>query len=74
MAPNAKRVFYVKYLSSPLYAQILAQRPDVLLDRLENESPDDVVTPILNMAHVYQIGASRQARPGVPALAPRARP
>ena len=60
MAPNAKRVFYVKYLSSPLYAQILAQRPDVQLDRLENESPDEVATPILNAAHVYQIGASRQ--------------
>ena len=30
------------------------------LDRLENESPDDVVAPVLNAAHVYQIGASRQ--------------
>jgi D-3-phosphoglycerate dehydrogenase len=60
MAPNTKRVFYVKYVSSPLYAQILAQRPDVQLDKLENESPDDVVTPILTQAHVYQIGASRQ--------------
>jgi len=60
VAPNTKRVFYVKYLSSPLYAQILAQRPDVQLDRLENESPDDVATPILTQAHVYQIGASRQ--------------
>ena len=60
MAPNAKRVFYVKYLSSPLYAQILAQRPDVQLDRLENESTDEVVTPVLHAAHVYQIGASRQ--------------
>lgn len=60
MTPNAKRVFYVKYLSSPLYAQILAQRPDVQLDRLENESSDEVVTPVLNAAHVYQIGASRQ--------------
>ena len=60
MAPNAKRVFYVKYLSSPLYAEILAQRPDVQLDRLENESPADIVTPILTQAHVYQIGASRQ--------------
>jgi len=60
MAPNAKRVFYVKYLSSPLFIEILAQRPDVQLDRLENESPDDVVVPVLNAAHVYQIGASRQ--------------
>jgi D-3-phosphoglycerate dehydrogenase len=60
VAPNTKRVFYVKYLSSPLYAEILGKRPDVQLDRLENDSPDDVVTPILSQAHVYQIGASRQ--------------
>jgi len=60
MAPNTKRVFYVKYLSSPLYADILAKRPDVQLDKLENESPDDVATPVLTQAHVYQIGASRQ--------------
>jgi D-3-phosphoglycerate dehydrogenase / 2-oxoglutarate reductase len=60
MAPNAKRVFYVKYLSSPLYGEIIARRPDVQLDRLENESPDDVATPILSAAHVYQAGASRQ--------------
>ncbi len=43
MAPNTKRVFYVKYVSSPLFNQILAQRPDVQLDRLENELPDDIV-------------------------------
>lgn len=60
MAPNAKRVFYVKYVSSPLFAEILAQRPDVQLDKLENESPDEEATPILSQAHVYQIGASRQ--------------
>jgi D-3-phosphoglycerate dehydrogenase len=60
MAPNAKRVFYVKYLSSPLFAEILAQRPDVQLDRLENETPDAEAEPILRQAHVYQIGASRQ--------------
>jgi D-3-phosphoglycerate dehydrogenase len=50
----------VKYLSSPLYAEILAKRPDVQLDRLENESAEDEVEPILRQAHVYQIGASRQ--------------
>ena len=60
MPPNTKRVFYVKYLSSPLYAQILAQRPDVQLDRLENETPDHEAAPILSAAHVFQIGASRQ--------------
>lgn len=60
MAPNTKRVFYVKYLPSMLYAEILAQRPDVQLDKLENETPEHEAEPILRQAHVYQIGASRQ--------------
>ena len=52
MAANTKRVFYVKYLSSMLFADILAQRPDVQLDKLENETPDDEAEPILSQAHV----------------------
>src|SRR6202162_625339 len=60
MAPNTKRVFYVKYLPSAVYPTVLAKRPDVQLDKLENDSPDDQVVPILTQAHVYQIGASRQ--------------
>jgi D-3-phosphoglycerate dehydrogenase len=60
MAPNAKRVFYVEYLSSPLYAQVIGQRPDVQLDRLENKLNYDMAAPILSAAHVYQAGASRQ--------------
>ena len=59
MSVNNKRVFYVKYLAHPIYEQILKARPDVRLDRLENESADDVAAPILAAAHVYQIGAAR---------------
>lgn len=59
MSVNNKRVFYVKYLAHPIYADILKARADVRLDRLENESPDDVSAPILSAAHVYQIGAAR---------------
>jgi D-3-phosphoglycerate dehydrogenase len=59
MSVNNKRVFYVKYLAHPIYADILKARADVRLDRLENESPDDVSAPILSTAHVYQIGAAR---------------
>ena len=59
MTVNNKRVFYVKYLAHEIYAEILKARPDVRLDRLENESPDDVAAPILSAAHVYQIGAAR---------------
>src|SRR4051794_5623055 len=59
MSVNNKRVFYVKYLAHQIYADILGARPDVRLDRLENESPDEMASPILAAAHAYQIGAAR---------------
>ena len=59
MSINNKRVFYVKYLAHPIYETILKSRPDVRLDRLDNESPDAVSAPILAAAHAYQIGAAR---------------
>jgi D-3-phosphoglycerate dehydrogenase len=59
MSVNNKRVFYVKYLANEIYADILRARPDVRLDRLENESPEEISAPILNAAHAYQIGAAR---------------
>ena len=59
MTVNSKRVFYVKYLAHEIYTEILRTRPDVRLDRLENDSPDAVAAPILSAAHAYQIGAAR---------------
>ena len=59
MTVNNKRVFYVKYLAHQIYTEILARRPDVRLDRLENDSPDALAAPILAAAHVYQVGAAR---------------
>src|SRR6187399_183386 len=59
MTVNNKRVFYVKYLAHEIYAEIIKARPDVRLDRLENESPDTMAAPILSAAHAYQIGAAR---------------
>jgi D-3-phosphoglycerate dehydrogenase len=59
MTVNNKRVFYVKYLAHEIYLDILKRRPDIRLDRLENESPDEVAAPILSAAHAYQIGAAR---------------
>jgi D-3-phosphoglycerate dehydrogenase len=49
----------VKYLADPVYAEILGRRSDVRLDRLDNESPQDVAGPILAAAHVYQVGSAR---------------
>src|SRR5712675_353330 len=59
MTVNNKRVFYVKYLAHEIYTEIMKARPDVRLDRLENETPNAVFTPILAEAHAYQIGAAR---------------
>src|SRR5260221_11503795 len=59
MTVNNKRVFYVKYLAHPVYEEIIKARPDVRLDRLENESAAAVSAPILAAAHAYQIGAAR---------------
>ena len=59
MSVNNKRVFYVKYLAHEIYADILRARPDVRLDRLENESAEAISAPILAAAHAYQIGAAR---------------
>jgi D-3-phosphoglycerate dehydrogenase / 2-oxoglutarate reductase len=56
---NTKRVFYVRYLAHTVFAEMLAQRGDVRLDRLENETPDDQAAPVLAAAHVYQVGSSR---------------
>jgi D-3-phosphoglycerate dehydrogenase / 2-oxoglutarate reductase len=59
MSVNNKRVFYVKHLSHQIYADILRARPDVRLDRLENESTEEISAPVLAAAHAYQVGAAR---------------
>src|SRR3954471_5160275 len=59
MSVNSKRVFYVKYLAHEIYTEILRKRTDVRLDRLENDSPENIAAPILAAAHVYQVGAAR---------------
>jgi D-3-phosphoglycerate dehydrogenase / 2-oxoglutarate reductase len=59
MTVNSKRVFYVRHVPNEIYVDILRARPDVRLDRLENESPEAVYAPILAAAHAYQVGAAR---------------
>src|SRR5450631_3757292 len=58
--PNTRRVFYVNALSHTVYLDILAKRPDVHIDKLVNDSPEDAAESILSHAHAYQIGSSRQ--------------
>ncbi len=59
MPINLKRVFYVEYLASPAFTEMLSRRSDILLERLANDSPDAIAGPVIAAAHVYQIGAAR---------------
>lgn len=59
MIVNTKRVFYVKYLATPRFADILQSRGDVTLQKLENDSPAEVAAAVLAAAHAYQIGSAR---------------
>jgi D-3-phosphoglycerate dehydrogenase len=50
----------VNHVAAQVYLDILAKRPDIHVDRLENGSPASEVEPVLAQAHAYQIGSSRQ--------------
>ena len=59
MKDNVKRVFYVRYVAHACYLDIIAARPEIRLDKLENETADEVARPIMAAAHAYQIGSAR---------------
>jgi len=59
MKDNVKRVFYVRYLAHPCYREIIAQRPEIRLDKLEHETVEEIAAPIIAGAHAYQIGSAR---------------
>src|ERR1041384_5644550 len=61
MADGLKRVFYVKYLAHNNFIDILGRRSDIRLDKLENDSPDDLATPILAGAHALLIVSTNGA-------------
>jgi D-3-phosphoglycerate dehydrogenase len=59
MKDNVKRVFYVRAVAHPCYLDIIAQRPEIRLDKIENDSAEAVAEPITSAAHAYQIGSTR---------------
>src|SRR5262252_5007393 len=58
MKENVKRVFYIRQVNPP-YLDIIAQRPEIRIDKLQNDSPEAEVAPIIAAAHAYQIGSAR---------------
>src|SRR5437588_5088427 len=59
MKENVKRVFYVRYLAHPCYLDIIGQRPEIRLDKLEHETPEEIAAPVMASAHAYEIGSAR---------------
>ena len=59
MQPNTKRVFYVDHVAATNFLDILATRPDIKVDRLENDSAAQAATAILAAAHAFQISSAR---------------
>jgi D-3-phosphoglycerate dehydrogenase len=59
MKENVKRVFYVRQVAHPCYLDIIGKRPEIRLDKLENDSSDAAAAPIMSAAHAYQIGSAR---------------
>ena len=56
---NVKRVFYVRFLNHTNYLDIIATRPEIRLDKLENDSTDALVGSTMAAAHAYQISSAR---------------
>ncbi len=58
-APNSKRVFYVKLINHPVFLEKIGARPDIRLDRIENDAPPALADPVLEQAHACQISSAR---------------
>ena len=63
MNENVKRLFHVRFLMHPCYAEIIATRPEIRLDKLENDTPDKDAEPVLSAAHAYQVSSARDEVP-----------
>ncbi len=59
MKENVKRVFYVRAVAHPCFLEIIAKRPEIRIDKVENDASDDAAMPVLSAAHAYQIGSAR---------------
>ena len=60
---NVKRVFYVRFLNHPIYLDLIATRPEIRLDKLENDTPESAAAPIVSAAHAYQVSSARDELP-----------
>jgi len=63
MSANSKRVFYFEYLQDPVYADILAGRPEVTLTKLSYASDPAENWAAIQAGHAYQVTSARDELP-----------
>jgi D-3-phosphoglycerate dehydrogenase len=63
MNENVKRLFHVRALMHPVYAEIIATRPEIRFDKLQNDTPAPEAEPVLSAAHAYQVSSARDEVP-----------
>ena len=63
MNENVKRLFHVRALMHPLYAEIIATRPEIRFDKLENDTTEPAAETILSASHAYKCSSARDEVP-----------
>lgn len=59
MAEQTKRIFYLNRVAHPVYLELLGERADISVAKLEDNSPAPTVAEVVRQAHLYQIGSAR---------------
>jgi D-3-phosphoglycerate dehydrogenase len=54
-----KRIVYVERLASLEFSRVIAERPDVAVQRLARAAPDSELRALVSTAHAYQVPSAR---------------
>jgi D-3-phosphoglycerate dehydrogenase len=63
MNENVKRLFYARSLMHPVYADIIATRPEIRFDKIEATATEAEAAPVMAAGHAYQVSSARDELP-----------
>ncbi len=63
MSENVKRLFYARSLMHPVYADIIATRPEIRFDKIEGTATEAEAAPVMAAGHAYQVSSARDELP-----------
>ena len=56
---SAKRIFYFNVIPHPAFAEVMGERRDVTLTKLDRSTPEAEAATVLASAHAYQISSAK---------------